>query len=151
VNFVNAAQAECYQRILPWLQDIFGDSLLICEDVPEFGIMVGSAFAQTSLHPFQDDVLVCTRAYVVRGADLSYELYDFLLRENFHVVMGGFGVSPQGDIFFQHAILGSTCDAPELESSVMAVALLADRYDDKIRGQWGGERALDQARAHRNG
>ncbi len=146
MHFTNEAQAECYQQISPWLEELFGDSLLASSDVPEFGIMIGSAFAQISLHPFQDDILICTRAYVVRGADLSYELYDFLLRENFKVVMGGFGISPEGDIFFQHTILGSTCDAPELESSVMAVALIADGYDDKIRSNWGGERALDRAR-----
>ena len=146
MDFTNDAQAECYAKVRPWLEDLFGDSLLASPDAPEFGIMVGSAFAQTTLHPFQDDVLICTRAYVVRGADLSYELYDFLLRENFNVVVGGFGISPQGDVFFQHTILGSACDAAELEASVMAVALLADGYDDKIRSRWGGERALDQAR-----
>ena len=146
MEFANDAQEDCYNKILPWMQEMFGEYLIVNEEQPEFGVMVGSAFAQTAIHPFQDDVMICTRAYVVRGADLNYSLLDFLLRETHNVLFGAFGIDPGGDIFFQHSILGSTCDSPELHGSVMAVALLADRYDDEIVKNWGGERALDQAR-----
>lgn len=145
MDFSSEAQRECYQRILPWLEELFGGSLVVHQSLPEFGIMVGSAFAQITLTPFQNDILICTRAYVVIGADLRYDLLEFLLHQNHYVVVGAFGLSPKGEIFYQHSILGSTCDQPELEASVLAVALLADRYDDRIRSQWGGQRALDRA------
>ena len=150
MHFATDAQRDCYERVLPWLEEIFGEHLVVSEEGPEFGVMVGSAFAQTAIHPFEEnEALVCTRAYVVKGVELSYALYDYLLRENHEVLFGGFGVNPSGDVFFQHAILGSTCDKPELEASVMAVASLADRYDDEIMLRWGGERAIDEARRHR--
>jgi hypothetical protein len=59
---------------------------------------------------------------------------------------GAFGIDDEGDVIFEHTIVGSTCDQKELESSVIHVARTADDYDDIIVEKWGGERALDQIR-----
>ena len=42
--------------------------------------------------------------------------------------------------------MGSTCDKPELKTSVSSVVLIADEYDDLIVEKWGGERAIDRLR-----
>ena len=106
---------------------------------------VGSAVAQVSIEPFgEDDSLICTRAYVASGVERTYELYEFLLQENHRAMIGGFGLDPRGNVFYQHSILGNTCDEPELRSSVLAVVLLADKYDDEVVQRWGGKRAVDR-------
>jgi hypothetical protein len=56
---------------------------------------------------------------------------------------GAFGVDKDGDIIFEHTIVGSTIDKEELKSSVKAVLSVADHYDDDIVSRWGGKRALD--------
>jgi hypothetical protein len=62
------------------------------------------------------------------------------------MIFGAFGLDVNGDIIFEHSIVGSTCDKKELESSVRAVLEIADKYDDKIVAEWGGMRALDRIR-----
>jgi hypothetical protein len=109
--------------------------------------MHGSAFAQIGVFPWgDDDALITTRSYVVTGIELTAELMRFLLHENAGMRFGAFGIDEDGDVIFEHSIVGSTCDQRELESSVTAVAATADEYDDRIVSRWGGERALDQIR-----
>ena len=126
------------------MHELFGEALVVSDSTPEFAIRVGSTIARIAVQPVAGDALICTRAYVVRGAKLDYELLHFLLRENHNAHLGAFGVDLQGDIFFQHAILGSTCDPPELKASVLSVATLSDHHDDSIAQQWGGERGIDR-------
>jgi len=59
-------------------------------------------------------------------------------------IMPASGIDENGDIVFEHTIVGSTCDKKELESSVAAVLEVSDDYDDKIVERWGGKRALDR-------
>jgi len=125
------------------MDELFGDSLQIHPERPEFALTVGSALAQTQVLAFQDDAVIATRAYVVRGAPPSLELYRYLLQLNGRMTFAAFGLDSDGDIFIEHSIMGSTCDQPELSSSILAVALLADRYDDEIVALWGGIRAAD--------
>jgi Putative bacterial sensory transduction regulator len=73
------------------------------------------------------------------------DLLNYLLRENHEMRFGAFSVSKGGDIVFEHTIVGSTIDKKELESSVLAVLEIADKYDDEIVERWGGKRALDKA------
>ncbi len=91
-----------------------------------------------------DETMITTRAYVVTGAELTPKLARYLLYQNGGMHFGGFGVDDDDDIFFQHSIVGSTCDRKELEASVVAVLRTADEYDDRIVERWGGQRALDQ-------
>ena len=55
--------------------------------------------------------------------------------------MYAFAIDDEGDVIFEHTIVGSTCDQKEIESSVIHVARTA-----VIVERWGGERALDQIR-----
>ena len=145
MRFETPAQQECYEKILPWMRDMFGDFAGQHTENPEFAVVVGSALAQTAVFPFgEEESVISTRAYVVTGAELTAELMHFLLRENDRMTFGAFGVDSDGDIFFEHTILGSTCDHEELTSSVSAVVLIADEYDDNIIDRWGGKRAIDR-------
>jgi hypothetical protein len=147
MEFETQAQQQCYEKVLPWVTELFGGSVLRKADVPVLGVMQGSAFAQIGVFPWgDDDAIITTRAYVVTGADLTLELMRFLLHENAGMRFGAFGLDDDGDIIFEHSIVGSTCDQKELESSVIHVARTADDYDDQIVARWGGERALDQIR-----
>jgi hypothetical protein len=147
MEFESQAQKECYERVLPWVTELFGGSVLRKPDVPVLGVMHGSAFAQIGVFPWgDDDALITTRSYVVTGIELTAELMRFLLHENAGMRFGAFGIDEDGDVIFEHSIVGSTCDQRELESSVTAVAATADEYDDRIVSRWGGERALDQIR-----
>ena len=145
MRFETTAQRQCYEKVLPWMRDMFGDFAGQHTESPEFAVMVGSALAQTAIFPFgEDDSVISTRAYVVTGAELTPELMHFLLRENDRMTFGAFGIDADGDIFFEHTIVGSTCDPNELKSSVSAVVLIADEYDDNIIERWGGTRAIDR-------
>lgn len=147
MEFETQAQKACYERIAPWVTDLFGGSVLRKPDKPILGVMHGSAFAQVGVFPWGDgDAIITTRAYVVTGAELTPDLMRFLLEENAGMRFGAFGVDDEGDIIFEHSIVGSTCDQRELESSVIHVARTADEFDDQIVARWGGERALDQIR-----
>ena len=145
MKFETAAQEECYNRVLPWMQDLFGAFALEFEDYPRVGVAVGSAFAVVSVHPWGDnEATVATRAYVVTGARIDADLTDWLLRRNDDMRFGAFGIDDENDIFFKHSILGSTLDRDELKSSVLAVVMTADGCDDEIIRRWGGRRALDR-------
>lgn len=143
----NQSQHLCLEKIIPWLKEMFGAAAYARSDVPIIGVSIGSAFAQVEVNPWgEDDATVTTRAYVVSGARMDPDLLMFLLRENNTMRFGGFGLDENDDIFFEHTIVGSSCDAEELKSSVLAVVMAADLYDEIITARWGGVRALDQKR-----
>jgi len=145
MRFETAAQEACYNRVLPWMRELFGGFALEFEDYPRVGVAVGSAFAVVSIHPWADEeATVATRAYVVTGAKADADLYEWLLRKNDEMRFGAFGIDDEGDIFFKHSILGSTMDKDELKASVLAVVMTADTNDDDIIRRWGGKRALDR-------
>ncbi len=146
MRFETPAQKECYGRVFEWMDELFGESLQVHSERPEFALCLGSAVAQTIVLPFQDDALVATRAYVVNNVSASLELYQFLLRQNDQIAFASFGLDDRGDIFLEHSVLGSSCSLEDLSASVRSVALMADALDDVIVARWGGERALDRAR-----
>lgn len=145
MEFKTASQKACYEKIGPWMKEIFGDFAQARPDMPVFGVVVGSALAQIAVYPWgDDDATICTRAYVVTGAEITPDLMMFLLRSNDDMRFGAFGLDRDNDIFFEHTIVGSTCDKEELKASVFAVVMTADRYDDQIMARWGGQRAMDR-------
>jgi hypothetical protein len=147
MEFRTQAQKACYEKIAPWMKELFGEFAFARDDAPVISVVVGSAVAQTAVFPWgEDDATICTRAYVVTGAELTPDLMHYLLRKNADMRFGAFGVDDDGDIVFEHTIVGSTCDKEELRASVMAVVLTADQFDDEIVARWGGQRALDRMR-----
>ncbi len=147
MEFETEAQKACYEKVGPWVRELFGKSASRRDDRPVIRILQGSAYAQVGVFAWGDsDAIITTRAYVVSGAMLTPEMMYYLLRENEGMPFGAFGVDKDGDILFEHSIVGSTCDKKELEASVIAVLRTADEYDDQIVERWGGQRALDQLR-----
>ncbi|MEE3715678.1 YbjN domain-containing protein [Tumidithrix elongata RA019] len=145
MQFQTPAQEACYHKIAVWMREIFGKFPCARQDVPGLGIFMGSALVEVLVFPWnEDDAVINTRSYVVTGAEIKPDLMRFLLDENASMIFGGFGIDPNGDIVFEHSIVGSTCDRKELESSVKAVLEIADEYDDAIVEKWGGKRALDR-------
>lgn len=143
MEFLSTAQQECYEKIKPWMEEMFGSEARAMPESPVFEVTIGSTFAFVQVVPWNDDATITARAYVVSGAELTQELLLFLLRENDTMRFGSFGVDEAGDIIFQHAIVGSTCDKNELQATVVSVVTTADRYDDQIVEKWGGRRGLD--------
>lgn len=144
MEFQTNAQRDCYERISPWMFEIFGGGVLTFDE-PLFIINLGSAVASTRVIPWEtDDALITTRSYVVTDIELTPELTYYLLRENNGIRFGRFALDAENDIVFEHSLVGSTCDQIELEYSVHTVVKLADNYDDEIVARWGGKRALDR-------
>lgn len=145
MEFKSAPQQETYERILPWITELFGNSVIIFEDEPLFVINLGSAVASTRVIPWgEDQALITTRSYVVTDIEITPELTYYLLRENNGIYFGRFALDAENDIVFEHSLVGSTCDRVELNHSVMTVVRIADSYDDEIVARWGGKRALDR-------
>lgn len=148
MQFQSQLQEACYNKIAIWMRELFGKFPCARPDVPGLGLFMGSALVEVLVFPWgDDDAIINTRSYVVSDIELSPELMSFLLKENSQMMFGAFGVDDNGDILFEHTIVGSTCDKKELESSVKAVLEVADEYDDIIVQQWGGKRALDRIKS----
>lgn len=145
MQFESPAQKECFERILPWMKDIFGEMFGTHKEIPSFLVTAGSAQVTVTIWPWgDDDATITVRAYVITGAEITPELMKFLLNQNSQMRFGAFGVDDDNDIFFAHTIVGATVDKEELKASIMAVGITADLLDDKISEKWGGQRAVDR-------
>ncbi len=145
MKFETAIQEACYDKVSTWMRELYGKFPCPRNDAPGLTLFMGSALIEIWVFPWNiDDAIINTRSYVVTGVELTPDLMRFLLRENSNTRFGAFGVNDRGDIIFEHSIVGSTCDRPELEASVNAVLAISDDYDDRIVERWGGMRALDR-------
>ncbi len=144
MKFESQSQKQVFEKVQVWIKELFGEMAGTHSEIPSFGLPLGSAFVQVNVLPWtDDDAVITTRSYVVQGADPTPELMLFLLQQNDSMRFGAFGMDSDKDVFFEHTIVGSTCDKDELKASVLAVGFTADQYDDKIRDRWGGMRAVD--------
>jgi hypothetical protein len=148
MEFANDVQRQVYERIKPWMAkklhvQQFGD-VYMRTDRPAFGLMWGSVFVQVAVLPLPmptplgDDAMIVSRAYLANKPRLDADLLEYLVRMNDQARFGAFGVDEDGNVYFQHAILGSEATIQELRISVSAVAQTADRFDEQIIGRWGG-------------
>ena len=145
MEFKSSAQKECYERIAPWMHELFSDGVVVFEDEPLFIVNLGSAVASTRVLDWSNgEALITTRSYVVTDIAITPELSYYLLRENNGNYFGRFAFDAENDIVFEHSLVGSTCDRIELRHSVTTVIRIADDYDDEIVARWGGKRALDR-------
>jgi hypothetical protein len=145
MDFQSSMQEKLYTKVSGWMKPLFGDIPWETLDEPGFGLFMGSAWVEVRILPWRDDAVVNVRSTVVSDVTLTMELLNYLLRENHEMRFGAFSVSQNGDILFEHTIVGSTIDKKELETSVIAVLEIADKYDDEIVMRWGGKRALDKS------
>ncbi len=138
------AQKACYEKIVSWMDTLFGDIHWQTLGDNGFRLFVGSAGVEVRVLPFQqDDSIVHVRSIVVVGAEIGTSLQAFLLHKNAELLFGGFALDSEGNVLFRHTIVGSTCDPQELKVSVENVLATADLYDDRIVDLWGGQRAVD--------
>ncbi len=145
MKFETNVQEACYNQVTVWMRELFDKFPCIIKGLPGISLFMGSALVEIFVFPWGDDeAIINTRSYVVTDVELQPNLMEFLLRENSKMRFGAFGIDENDNIIFEHTIVGSTCDKPELEASVKAVLKVADEYDDKIVEQWGGQRAMDR-------
>ena len=143
MTFETSAQEECYRRVTDWLERV-RYRIEADPDEPVLTVRAGSSVVRLRVYPWgKADATIRIRAQVVIGAPLDPELTEFLLRENARLQFGGFGLDGDGDIVFEHSLVGSTCDVDEILSALAAVSMAADAYDNRIVERWGGRRAID--------
>lgn len=145
MEFKTEAQKAVYEKVLIYGKQLFGEMLNQHKELPSYAIEYGSAFVFVNVIPWRDtDAVINIRSWVVTGAEITQDLLRYLLKENYEMTFGAFGVDDEGDIEFEHTIVGSTCDIEEFRASVLALISVADAYDDQIRSRWGGQRACDR-------
>ncbi|GAB4122270.1 MAG: YbjN domain-containing protein [Roseiflexaceae bacterium] len=145
MEFKNQVQKETYEKVKGWMTEIFGEMVRNYDETPSFSVKVGSSLTYVNVYAWGDDrATIQCFSWVVTGADVDEELWRFLLRENYDMRFGAFGIDDDKDIFFKHSLMGNSADKAELKAAIMAVAYTADDYDDKIRQRWGGLRSDDR-------
>lgn len=145
VEFQTEAQKAIYEKVGQYMKELFGEMTGARTDFPAYFLTMGSAAVQVFILSWGDkEAVVNVRSYVVTGAERTPEMLEYLLRENYDMRFGAFGLDKDGDVTFEHNIVGSSCDKSELRTSVMAVLGTADKYDEEIVGRWGGKRAMDR-------
>jgi len=109
-----------------------------------YTITRGSTQVMIIVRPFTDkETSVECISQVVTGAKITPEIMNFLLRKNAELHFGAFGLYFDNTITYSHAIAGTQLDDNELVTTLNAVAVIADHYDDKIVDIAGGKRATD--------
>jgi hypothetical protein len=87
--------------------------------------------------------VVHVMASVTRDSRITPELTKFLLETNANLRFGAFCLTNDGGVIFKQGLLGEKLDREELQMAIMASAVTADQYDDKIIQMAGGKRAID--------
>jgi hypothetical protein len=142
MKFATVAQKACYEKIQPWLNEMYENLSIPLSGLPVFILPMGSATAMVEVLPWgNSEAIIATWSYVVKGVEQTADLMRFLLQQNSELQTGVFSIDDDGHIRFHAIVVGSTCDRQELRTSVAAVLETADRYDLKIVKNWGGERA----------
>jgi|GEM_PF-514983 len=114
-----------------------------------FAIHHGSSQVLVVVRPFTaEEACVECIANVVTGAKINSELLRFLMRKNSELHYGAFGLMFDETITFAHSFSTSIMNEKELITTLEAVAIIADYYDDIIVDLAGGKRAMDLAESY---
>ena len=111
-----------------------------------FIVKQGSAYVMVRVVPWdQDRAVVRCVAQMVTGIEMDGELAIKLLAMNAVMRFGTFAYEPGNRVLlFSHSILGGpTLDPEELVSTLTAVAIIADDWDDRIIAEYGGRTMED--------
>lgn len=144
--FKTKTQRKVYEKVGRYLKEALGETFDPVAGTPAYRGLSGSAIVAAIVYPWgDDDAVVNVRSCCVMDLDeLPPDLLEYLLRENFKFRFGGFSIDNDGDINFEHTIVGSTLDKNELVASIRAVSVTADKYDDEIVRRWGGMTGLQK-------
>jgi len=109
-----------------------------------FTISSGSTQVMIVIRPFTySETCVEIVSNVVTGAKISEELLRFLMQKNAELHFGSFGLLFEGTICFSYSLTGSCIEESQFITSLQAVSLISDHYDDIIVEMAGGKRASD--------
>lgn len=93
----------------------------------------------------QEQTLVALAAPVsLEMKTVSAKLTRFLVEENKQLLFGKFSLDSQNNgVWYEHVLLGDDLDAEEFVTSLVTIALTADKYDEKVCKMTGGKRFVD--------
>ena len=136
---------ELRERVRGFLLDSFGR---VDEDPDgDFSLPKGSTRVFVTIQQWSADHHI-VRVFAVTNCDVAItpELTKLLATANNDMIFGKFSLlEDQQIVLFEHALLADYLDAKELETTVAAVAVGADDYDDKIQEIAGGRRYIDKS------
>ena len=145
-EFSTKAQRTCYEKVAGYGRELFGELFRPGEKPPTFYLRFGSAKVGVSVTAWgDDDAVIDVWSWVVTKVEVTDDLMEYLLRENYDRRFGALSLDKDNDIHYCHKIAGASCNKNELKASMMAVATAADEYDDVIKARWGGKRWFDSA------
>lgn len=145
MEFATKTHQEVHERVGEWMKELFGMFFHEIPGVPVYVFQQGDTLVQITVAPWgDDDATITVRSWVVHDVEVTQEFMHYLLRENDTFRFGAFGLDNEDDVFFEHTIVGSTCDPEELKASVLAVAGTSDRYAEKIIPVYGGVTSADK-------
>jgi hypothetical protein len=114
---------------------------------PDWGFhgAFGSARVFVDVLPVLDDsTAVRASAPVLSNVDLSDGLALRVAEIGAGSPFGAFAyLGGRRELWFQHAILGDDLDTVELEAAIGTVSAIADDWDDRLAGEFGGLRYAD--------
>jgi hypothetical protein len=149
MNFTNAAQELSYTRVDDYLKtSVFKADLRRCVSNPHFDLrykdntIIEVDILPWENHPYPDLELAIVRASsgITLGSGPTLELMRFLLLETSKMRFGSFQIDDAGTVFFVNRILGGqNMDLVELETCILAVAAIANEYEDIITHKFGGQ------------
>jgi len=124
------------------LKEAYPDYLSFGEG--QFTLSRGSTQLMINVRPFTDsETCIEVLATVVTGGNISQDIMKFLLRKNAELHFGAFGLLFDDTIIFQYSVAGSNIDKNELLTSINAVGIISDHYDDELARMSSGKRAID--------
>jgi hypothetical protein len=104
--------------------------------------VLGLQSARTFVVPtWLENGTTVVRVFAITNMDVpvTAELTRWLLAKNLEFVFGAFALDVEnGAIWFNHNLLGSFVAPEELEATIAAVIETANRFDDEIKGRFGG-------------
>lgn len=110
----------------------------------DLSLQVGSArlFVRVLEHPNGESTLVHLFAFLVDGATLGPELYEYVATFD-DTIFGTLLVvkleDGTGRVVLRETLLGDFLDADELHAAVLGLAYAGDQLDDEIAEAFGGD------------
>jgi len=133
---------QSIEKVTAYLNKHFPDNLNY--DNGSFTISSGSTQVMIIVRPFTaTETCVELVANVVTNANINDELLRFLMHKNAELHFGSFGLLFDGTITFSYSITGSCIQESQFITSLQAVSIISDYYDDIIVEMAGGNRASD--------
>ena len=145
-QFHTQCQEEVYRQVKSYLDELVDEHFDDAEHC-DFYVKYGSTVLEISIEPYEeDDAVIIVLAFVVQGAEPTFELMTELLGINADTPLGAFSMLGS-DIFYSHAFLGRRMRPEQFIASLDRVASIADVYDEQLVAKYGGETALERLRS----